>query len=37
MCIGLSYRTAAFSREDANALGRDLVTRIHALAHDPSR
>jgi hypothetical protein len=37
MCIGLSYRTAAFSRDEAAALGRDLVARIQSLAHDPSR
>jgi hypothetical protein len=34
MCIGLSFRTTAISRDDAAVLGRDLVSRIQALAHD---
>ncbi|HWD15680.1 MAG TPA: hypothetical protein VG865_03655, partial [Casimicrobiaceae bacterium] len=36
MCIGLSFRPTAISREDANALGRDLVSRIRTLAHESS-
>jgi hypothetical protein len=36
MCIGLSFRTTAIAREDANALGRDLVSRIRTLAHESS-
>jgi hypothetical protein len=34
MCIGLSFRTTALSRDDAEAVGRGIVTRIHALAHE---
>ena len=34
MCIGLSFRTTAVSRDDAAAIGRNLVTRIQALAHE---
>jgi hypothetical protein len=34
MCIGLSFRTTAISRDDAAVLGRDLVSRIQALAHE---
>jgi hypothetical protein len=34
MCIGLSFRTTAVSRDDAAAIGRSIVTRIKALAHD---
>jgi len=31
MCIGLSYRTAALTHDEATALGNDLVARIDAL------
>ena len=36
MFIGLSFRSTAISREDASALGSDLVTRIRTLAHESS-
>jgi hypothetical protein len=35
MYIGLSFRPTAIAREDARALGCDLVTRIKNLPHDP--
>jgi len=37
MCIGLSFRPTVISRENANALGLDLVTRIKTLPHESSR
>ena len=37
MWIGLSFRPTAISREDAGALGRDLVNRIRQLPHEPIR
>jgi hypothetical protein len=37
MCIGLSFRTTAVSRDAADALGRALVSRITTLAHDSPR